>query len=118
MGNWILGFNRRLGQCSIFNAELWGILDSLSLFQSREYGKVLIQTDNLEAIQEIQAASSKTSHSALIRRIHQLLLETGLWEFEHIPREENIEVYDIAKLAFNRNARLQLFTACPLNISR
>ncbi|MBA0733637.1 hypothetical protein Gogos_017627 [Gossypium gossypioides] len=39
-GNWILGFNRRLGQCSIFNAELWGILDGLFLLQSRRYDKV------------------------------------------------------------------------------
>ncbi|MBA0606234.1 hypothetical protein Godav_018738 [Gossypium davidsonii] len=28
-GRWILGFNRRLGQCSVFNVELWGILDGL-----------------------------------------------------------------------------------------
>ncbi|MBA0725033.1 hypothetical protein Golax_021662 [Gossypium laxum] len=26
-GKWITGFNRRLGKCSIFEVELWGILD-------------------------------------------------------------------------------------------
>ncbi|MBA0696307.1 hypothetical protein Goari_002867 [Gossypium aridum] len=26
-GKWIIGFNRRLGKCSIFEVELWGILD-------------------------------------------------------------------------------------------
>ncbi|MBA0702692.1 hypothetical protein Goari_005502, partial [Gossypium aridum] len=40
---------------------------------------------------EIQEAFSKTSHSTLIRHIQQLLLETNLWEFEHIPKEENVE---------------------------
>ncbi|MBA0669957.1 hypothetical protein Goklo_029326 [Gossypium klotzschianum] len=86
-GNWILVFNRRLGQCSVFNAELRGILDGLFLLQSR-------------------------------RRIQQILLQTSLWGFEHIPREENAEAYDIAKLAFDKNVGLQLFAACPLNISR
>ncbi|MBA0681748.1 hypothetical protein Goari_023527 [Gossypium aridum] len=45
--NWILVFNRRSGQCSVFNAELWGNLRSIC---------------------------SKTSHSALIRRIQQIML--------------------------------------------
>ncbi|MBA0792010.1 hypothetical protein Gohar_016543, partial [Gossypium harknessii] len=71
-GNWILVFNRRLGQCSVFNAELWGILDGLFLLHSR-------------------------------RRIQQILLQTSLWEFEHILKEENAEAYDIAKLAFDKN---------------
>ncbi|MBA0765052.1 hypothetical protein Gotri_014313, partial [Gossypium trilobum] len=30
-GKWIIGFNRRLGTSSIFEAELWGILDGVLL---------------------------------------------------------------------------------------
>ncbi|MBA0727141.1 hypothetical protein Golax_000158, partial [Gossypium laxum] len=32
-GNWILGYNCYLGQCSVFDVELWGILDGLALLQ-------------------------------------------------------------------------------------
>ncbi|MBA0819741.1 hypothetical protein Gohar_022303 [Gossypium harknessii] len=32
---WIFGFNRRLGKCSVFEAELWGILDGVTLVQGR-----------------------------------------------------------------------------------
>ncbi|MBA0602746.1 hypothetical protein Gorai_002916 [Gossypium raimondii] len=33
-GEWILGYNRNLGKCSIFDAELWGKLDGLTLTQN------------------------------------------------------------------------------------
>ncbi|MBA0770452.1 hypothetical protein Gotri_019086 [Gossypium trilobum] len=116
-GGWILGFNKRLGQCSIFNYELWDILDDFALLQSRQYDKVLIWTDNMEVLQDIQEAFSKTSYSTLIRRIQQLLLEIGQWEFEHIPKEENIEVDYITKLTFDKNEGLQLFADNLLNFT-
>ncbi|MBA0799864.1 hypothetical protein Gohar_010351, partial [Gossypium harknessii] len=34
-GDWIFGYNRRLGKCSIFNVELWGILEGLRHIQRR-----------------------------------------------------------------------------------
>ncbi|MBA0833770.1 hypothetical protein Goarm_006192 [Gossypium armourianum] len=30
-GDWIFGFTRFLGSCLVFEAELWGILDGLSI---------------------------------------------------------------------------------------
>ncbi|MBA0850372.1 hypothetical protein Goshw_028800 [Gossypium schwendimanii] len=36
-GNWILGFNRYLGKCSPFKAELWGILDGLLVMLNKGY---------------------------------------------------------------------------------
>ncbi|XP_016728981.1 uncharacterized protein [Gossypium hirsutum] len=33
-GDWILGYNRHLGKCSIFNAESWGSLEGLRRIQS------------------------------------------------------------------------------------
>ncbi|MBA0609918.1 hypothetical protein Godav_010843, partial [Gossypium davidsonii] len=62
----------------IFNAELWGIIDGLVLIQNRHYDDVLIQTNNLEMIKAIQDFSLSSSNSAIIRRIHHLLLDVGL----------------------------------------
>ncbi|MBA0738726.1 hypothetical protein Gogos_012053, partial [Gossypium gossypioides] len=46
--HWILGFNRRLGLCYVFNAELWGILDGLIVIYNKRWEKVSIRTDSLE----------------------------------------------------------------------
>lgn len=49
-GTWILGFNRYLGNCSVYDAESWGILDGLSLLIEQGHDKVLIQFDCLKVV--------------------------------------------------------------------
>nr|KJB18972.1 hypothetical protein B456_003G078100 [Gossypium raimondii] len=49
-GNWILGFNKFLGVCSVLEAELWGIFEGLSLLLKQGFDRVLICTDCLEAV--------------------------------------------------------------------
>ncbi|MBA0624081.1 hypothetical protein Godav_009485 [Gossypium davidsonii] len=61
-----MGFNRRLGRCTIFEAKLWGILDGLSLLQGRKCDRVLMPTYSLEVIEAIKEFNSKNSNSALI----------------------------------------------------
>ncbi|KAK5840707.1 hypothetical protein PVK06_009610 [Gossypium arboreum] len=73
---------RQFGKCSIFDAELWGILDSLSLVQEEQGNG---------AIEAIQVSESTPSKSTLIRRIHHFLKNVGNWALEYIPREENVE---------------------------
>ncbi|MBA0704746.1 hypothetical protein Golax_016985 [Gossypium laxum] len=59
---WILGYNKYLGNCSILDAELWGILDGLILIQQRGDANVVIQFDSLEAIKAIHGNALKTSN--------------------------------------------------------
>ncbi|MBA0790173.1 hypothetical protein Gohar_014838, partial [Gossypium harknessii] len=33
-GNWVFSFNRFSGSCSVFEAELWGILDGLDILSN------------------------------------------------------------------------------------
>ncbi|MBA0749561.1 hypothetical protein Gogos_003473 [Gossypium gossypioides] len=113
-GQWIIRVNKRLGLCPVFNAELWETLDGLTILHIRIWDKVSIRTDSAKIIQAIQEAFSRSSNSALIRRIQQLLSIMVQWEMIHTPREENIEVDRIAKLAFNRDEGLQLFTEKPV----
>lgn len=52
-GQWLFGFNRYLRKCSIFDAELWGILEGLKLIQKRGHDRVIILSDNLDVIRAI-----------------------------------------------------------------
>ncbi|MFQ6643822.1 hypothetical protein Gotur_018504 [Gossypium turneri] len=51
LGDWIMGFNHFLGNCSVFNVEIWGILDDLSLLKDWGMERILIQVDNIELAQ-------------------------------------------------------------------
>ncbi|MBA0666149.1 hypothetical protein Goklo_002597, partial [Gossypium klotzschianum] len=56
-GKWIYGYNRCLGKCLVFDAELGGILDGLNIMLSRNFENVLIQLDNMEAAKAIHERS-------------------------------------------------------------
>ncbi|MBA0670788.1 hypothetical protein Goklo_023979 [Gossypium klotzschianum] len=70
-GEWI--YNKFLGSCSVFEAELWGILDGLNILIDRGLGNVMIQSDSLEMVMVIQESSTGGSNKVLIKRILQLL---------------------------------------------
>ncbi|MBA0713397.1 hypothetical protein Golax_012433, partial [Gossypium laxum] len=58
IGECIIGLNRRLGKCSIFDAELQGILDGVSILQGKQCDRVLMQIDSLEIIEVIHESNS------------------------------------------------------------
>ncbi|MBA0755232.1 hypothetical protein Gogos_021881, partial [Gossypium gossypioides] len=88
-GKWILGYNHFLGKCSIFVAELWGILDGLLLIQKQGYDEVVIQSDNLEVVKIISDSKLEGSNFDLVRRIYQILSNEEKWFLEYVPREFN-----------------------------
>ncbi|MBA0620631.1 hypothetical protein Godav_006330 [Gossypium davidsonii] len=67
-GDWILNYNRFLDNCSIFDAEIWGLLDDLSLLHEQRHRRVIIQSNSLEAVKVIQDKSLEASSSTLLRR--------------------------------------------------
>ncbi|MBA0676468.1 hypothetical protein Goari_017944, partial [Gossypium aridum] len=91
-----------------------GILDGLSLLQVKQCERLLIQMDSLEVVEAIQNPDSKSSCSTLVRRIRQLLDSIRNWRLDHIPREENKETNQMAKMTFDTEDGLQLFTENPL----
>ncbi|MFQ6670395.1 hypothetical protein Gotur_035333, partial [Gossypium turneri] len=68
-GRWIIRFSKYLGNCTVTDAELWGILDGLKLILDRGFKRILIQTDSLEAAFAIQEGAFRISNSTLLRRI-------------------------------------------------
>ncbi|MBA0849291.1 hypothetical protein Goshw_014011 [Gossypium schwendimanii] len=92
----------------------YGILDGLSLLQVKQCERLLIQMDSLEVVEAIQDPDSKSSCSTLVRRIRQLLDSIRNWRLDHIPREENKETDQMAKMTFDTEDGLQLFAENPL----
>ncbi|MBA0731368.1 hypothetical protein Golax_025332, partial [Gossypium laxum] len=58
-GDWILGYNHYLGKCSMFEAELWGILDGLTILNDRRYERVLIHIYSMEVLKTIEYRQSE-----------------------------------------------------------
>ncbi|MBA0748976.1 hypothetical protein Gogos_002946, partial [Gossypium gossypioides] len=86
---------RYLGNYTVTEAELWGILDGI------------------EAVNIIQDGSFRNSNSTLIRRILQVLNMFKQWKIQHFPREENSIADSLAKLVRTRSLSLRLFEDPP-----
>ncbi|MBA0874014.1 hypothetical protein Goshw_010368, partial [Gossypium schwendimanii] len=115
-GGWIIGFCRYLGNCTVTEAELWGILNRLNLLLERRLEKVSIQTNSIEAVNIIQDGSSGNSNSTLLKRLLQVLKMVKQWKIQHIPREENSIADSLAKSICTRSLGLRLFEDPPLRI--
>ncbi|MBA0873333.1 hypothetical protein Goshw_000925, partial [Gossypium schwendimanii] len=113
-GDWVFGYNRYLGKCSIFDAELWGILEGLKLIQRGGYDKMIIQSDSLEVVKAIQRSFFNSSNSALIRRIQRILSQEGQWLLLYIPIEQNQVAGCLAKLTLVNKEELQVFDSPPM----
>ncbi|MBA0698053.1 hypothetical protein Goari_021562, partial [Gossypium aridum] len=109
MGKWILGYNRFLEKCSVFTAELYGLLDGLTLLQKQGYDRVLIQLDNLEMVKTICDRKLDRSNISLVRRIQQILKHEDKWLVRYTLGENNQVVDLLAKLAFVIKEELCLF---------
>ncbi|KAA3479931.1 reverse transcriptase [Gossypium australe] len=88
-GEWILGYNRSLGECSVVTAELWGLLDGLHILQKQGYDELIIQSDNLENVISIGDRKSGDPKNSLIRRIEQILVFEENWSLNYAPRDTN-----------------------------
>ncbi|KAK5837294.1 hypothetical protein PVK06_013104 [Gossypium arboreum] len=58
--------------CSIFDTELWSILDGLTLLLNRNLNRILIKTNSLEVIHALLKDDSTSSRLALVRQIQQI----------------------------------------------
>ncbi|MBA0612411.1 hypothetical protein Godav_013012, partial [Gossypium davidsonii] len=106
VGQWIVEYNWYLGFYSIFYAELWGILYDLTLIQREGHKKVLIDTNNLKAVEALQDVHLTKLTSVLIRRMHMTLQTIEQWEIKYIPRERNQVADQSTTMTSERNSAM------------
>lgn len=113
-GEWILGYNRFLGECSIATAELWGVLDGLLILQKQGYDEVIIQSDNIENVISINDNKMGDSKNSLIRRIQQVLAFEKKWSLNYAPRDTNRVADALAKRALSSSESLNIIEDPPV----
>ncbi|MBA0618682.1 hypothetical protein Godav_027988 [Gossypium davidsonii] len=67
-GNWIMGFGRYLGVCSLFEAEVWSTLDGILLLLNKGYSWTITQTDSLKVVQALTDMGMEESKITVLRR--------------------------------------------------
>lgn len=87
-GEWIVGFHRDLGACSITEVELLAIKTGLHLAVSRGHSRIVVYSDSLDAMNLLMRECT-TSHPLhqLVESTRELIYSSGLVELKSARRE-------------------------------
>ncbi|KAK8478531.1 hypothetical protein V6N12_046303 [Hibiscus sabdariffa] len=87
-GSWLLGFNKWVGVTQSLQSELWAIFYGLQIARDNGFDHLLIQTDCLEAVTQLNAPSAGSDVNALVRAIVRMRNTGWVTIVRWIPRVE------------------------------
>ncbi|KAK9006758.1 hypothetical protein V6N11_019092 [Hibiscus sabdariffa] len=116
-GNWIFGFARSIGRCSVILAELWAIHDGLLHTWNLNHRNVILESDYLEAVQIINYKSKILANSALITSIKKMINKEWRVEVNHIGRDKNRITDRLALRGRDGELSTVSFTQAPRDIA-
>ncbi|EOY16798.1 Uncharacterized protein TCM_035679 [Theobroma cacao] len=90
VGNWLLGFNYKIGISCSLQVELWALYWGLTLCWDKGFRKVQVESDSLLAVQKISNQSLQPKQNAgLLKCIRELFQRSWDCTLTHIHREAN-----------------------------
>ncbi|KAE8666828.1 hypothetical protein F3Y22_tig00112491pilonHSYRG00366 [Hibiscus syriacus] len=110
---WISGFCRKIGRCSVFHAELYAILDGLSIAWDRGAKQLEVNTDNSEVVRLLNSPG-QLHDSTIMRRIRFLLQLQ--WKIEINTRKENSVADALAHFGHTQDLGLMILAHPPNGI--
>lgn len=117
-GRWLQGFSSFEGQGDVHMAELLGIVRGLQLAWQKGYGRVICESDCLNAVQSIVSQKTVNLHSCatLLTEIRCLLQDEWEEVVQHVPREKFKVANVLAKLGLSVQWTLTTWDRPPAEI--
>ncbi|CAL0327373.1 unnamed protein product [Lupinus luteus] len=113
-GNFLFAFSKHLGNCTVMQAELWGILYGLKLVQQRGFRKTSTETDSSSSVQLISSGCPQTHpYFSLVADIQSLILAMDQVLCTHIFREANSVADELAKFGLSLDNSSRSFDVVP-----
>ncbi|KAK4282627.1 hypothetical protein QN277_013982 [Acacia crassicarpa] len=102
-GCWLGGYAFRLGICSAYKAELWGMLHGLEEAWQAGFRRVILESDSLIAVTVLTRGGGAIRESRLISRIRTWMNKEWEVQLQHTYREGNMCADWIANYMFDPN---------------
>ncbi|XP_039007852.1 uncharacterized protein LOC120135692 [Hibiscus syriacus] len=93
-----MGYSRAIGICSVFDAELWGMLEGLKLVWECQVTSIIVETDSGDVLNTLSNAEYKGSSSSFLPHIRALLRRDWQVRFTQVPRKCDFVANGLAKL--------------------
>ena len=117
VGNWVIGFSRKIGRTDGFAAEMWAFRDGLQLCQQMSARAVLIELD-AKALVDIlnNFAYSNAVISPLLDDCKFLISHFSQVRVKHIYLEANKCANRLAKLGLSQAVDFIVHSAPPVEL--
>ncbi|KAE8723185.1 hypothetical protein F3Y22_tig00012724pilonHSYRG00007 [Hibiscus syriacus] len=89
IGEWILGYARAVGICSVVEAEIWGVFEGLTHAWNIGERQVILETDSAEALRLLAKRGEGAESPIIPQRIRELVGRNWTVSFTQIRREAN-----------------------------
>ncbi|CAJ2664280.1 unnamed protein product [Trifolium pratense] len=117
-GNWCGGFSKKLGNCSAYEVELWGVYEGLRLAWERGFKKVELRVDSMVVAYTLKNGSKGSVVGwRLVQQIRRFL-ELD-WEIKicHSYREANKCADALANIGCQQESTLMIYEHCLAQLS-
>ncbi|MBA0827838.1 hypothetical protein Goarm_012583, partial [Gossypium armourianum] len=99
---------------SAFAAEAIACRTATQIGMDMQWPNIIIEGDALSIIKKCKTQTNDKSRvGAYIRDIHQLLIKTKRYYFEHTPREANSLAHTLARKALKKKEEIYLIGRIP-----
>jgi ribonuclease HI len=113
-GEWLGGFAKYVGRCSVFVAELWGVYEGLKYVKNMGFTAVEVNVDSLAVVEALKRKTkSNVTGGALINRIRQIMNLDWEVDVQHAYRESNQCADALANEGCSLCEETQFFEECP-----
>ncbi|KAE8698467.1 hypothetical protein F3Y22_tig00110597pilonHSYRG00257 [Hibiscus syriacus] len=111
-GDWIIGYHRNIGRCNIHNAELWAVLDGLTIAWDIGFRNIEVEVDNHDVVKTLNACPMLHEWT-IVRHIRRLLEHQWSAKISHINREANATADSLAHIDMNGTLGLTVYHQPP-----
>lgn len=113
-GAFVLAYAKKLGSCTVLQAELWGILHGVRLLLDRGYTRVAIETDSSSCNRLLSTGCDDNHPSAsLVSEIRRIMRSFERVSCAHVFREANSVADALAKHGMNQEVDIRIFNVLP-----
>lgn len=117
-GNWLFGFNIKMGNGSAYQAEVFAIWQGLQLAWDRGFERVIIESDSAMAIHQIMKPIEQASHwDPIVQKCKDLLARNWECVLKKIYREGNTCADVMASSFYHLNNGLHVFDNPPPEVA-
>ncbi|KAL4335710.1 hypothetical protein GQ457_07G012060 [Hibiscus cannabinus] len=115
-GEWIYGFSRNIGRCSVVLAELWAILEALRRAWEKGYRFVVLESDCADAVQMILGNSEVFVGHSLVAVIQSFIRRDWQLSISWIPRDCNKCADRLVALGRGQTAAVVDYATPPIEL--